>query len=139
MNLIFGVKNIRSRNKRYLQKQIRKVVIIYSDVSDIASGAYTVEVNEKIYHQMWSEGECTMSSTWREMKAIEQALISFQSFLKDVDIKWFTDNQNCVKILKCGSMKPHLQVIAFNIFSVCVKNGIIMDIQWIPRIYERKS
>ena len=90
--------NIRARNKRYLQKHIRKVVIIYSDASDIAAGTYTVEVNEKIYHQIWSEGECIMSSTWREMKAIEQALMSFQSFLKDVDIKWFTDNQNCVNL-----------------------------------------
>jgi hypothetical protein len=47
-------------------------VVIYSDASDIAAGACTVELKSKIFHKMWNSVEKVQSSTWREMKAIHQ-------------------------------------------------------------------
>jgi hypothetical protein len=58
---------------------------------------------------MWSENEKSKSSTWKEMKAIEQALITFKEVNKYKNIKWYTDNQNCVKIVRSGS-RMHLQL-----------------------------
>ena len=58
---------------------------------------------------MWKEHEASKSSTWRELRAIEQTLISFQDDFTAKTLKWFTDNQACVKIVQSGSMKSELQ------------------------------
>jgi hypothetical protein len=51
---------------------------------------------------MWNSVEKDQSSTWREMKSIELALSSFKDQFQGKTIKWFTNNQNCVKIVKSG-------------------------------------
>ena len=50
---------------------------MFSDASDIAAGAFTVENNEKVFYKAWSKHECAQSSTWRELKAIQLALESY--------------------------------------------------------------
>lgn len=52
-------------------------VSVFSDASNVAVGAYTVVVEVKIVHHTWSKSESLMSSTWRELKAIDLALIYF--------------------------------------------------------------
>jgi tRNA(Arg) A34 adenosine deaminase TadA len=71
-------------------------VIIFSDASSVACGAYAVELDKKVIHQMWDNTEACKSSTWREMKAIEQALKALQNCLKGKTVKWLTDDQNCI-------------------------------------------
>ena len=88
---------------------------------------------------MWKEHEALKSSMWREMRAIEQALFSFKTKLSGKSIKWFTDNQNCVKIFESGSMKLELQELAFGIFEFCKKHNISVNIQWIPREENEKA
>ena len=83
---------------------------------------------------MWNDSETLKSSTWREMKAIEQALLSCRNVFEGKTLKWFTNNQNLVKIVKSGSMKFELQTIAKSIFSVCSQRGISIDVQWIIQI-----
>ena len=39
-------------------------------------------------------------------------------------VKWFTDNQNVVRIVRAGSKKLHLQSIALSIFEMCCKHSI---------------
>lgn len=73
-----------------------------------------------------------MSSTWRELKAIDFALESFASYFVGKRLLWHTDNQNCVKIVQKGSTKIHLQALALSIYSNCVKNFISFNIVWIP-------
>ena len=68
---------------------------------------------------MWNELERCKSSTWREMRAIEQALLSFSTLFMGKSLKWFTDNQNCVRIVQAGSMKEDLQNLAYSIFCIC--------------------
>jgi hypothetical protein len=67
------------------------------------------------------------SSTWRELKAMELALYSFQHVFSGKSLNWYTDNQNCVKIVEAGSMKKNLQAIATSIFSICLINGISIE------------
>ena len=88
---------------------------------------------------MWNSVEKVQSSTWCEMKAIELALSSFKEKFQGKRIKWFTDNQNCVKIVKSGSMKLELQKLARSIYSTCVTKSIYIDIQWIPRSENEKA
>ena len=99
-------------------------VVIYSDASDIAAGACTVELKSKKFHKLWNSVEKVQSSTWREMKDIELALSSFKDQFQDKTIKWFTYNLNCVKIVKSGSMKLELQKLARSIYSTCATNSI---------------
>ena len=82
---------------------------------------------------MWTTDEALESSTRRELKAIELALCSFQHVFSGKSLNWYTDNQNCGKIVEAGSMKENLQAIAMSILSICLINGISIDIQWIPR------
>ena len=82
-------------------------VVIYSDASNVAAGAYTVQVESKLFHKMWFVNERAESSTWRELKAIDLALSCFKNSFQCKTIKWFTDSQNCVNIVNAGSMKEN--------------------------------
>jgi hypothetical protein len=72
--------NIIKINCRRLGNYNKSSVIIYSDVINIAAGAYTVELENRIFHMMWTSVEMIQSSTWRELNAIELALLSFKTF-----------------------------------------------------------
>ena len=48
-------------------------------------------------------------------------------------MRWFTDNQNVVQILKVGSCKSRLQVEALKVFKACVANNIRLEPKGIPR------
>ena len=137
--LNFWLEGIQRENERFLQSVKQKNVIVYSDASNVASSAYTVEVNSKVFHLMWREHEKKMSSTWRELKAIELALASFAKELQSMTVKWFTDNQNCAKIVHSGSMKHELQVLSYSIFRMCIQNKISLDVQWVPRTENDKA
>ena len=81
----------------------------------------------------WSPTERTKSATWRELKTVELALISFAPSLHGTQIAWFTDNANVVSIVHSGSKVPELQDLALRIFHVCVSFGISLELKWIPR------
>ena len=95
--LLFWSNNIRSYNIRLLQKIEKTHISVYSDASDRACGAYTVGIDDRIFHSMWSESESKLSSTRRELKAIEQALLTFtdemQSKLCENCPKWWFGNR----------------------------------------------
>ena len=86
--LLFWRDNVRNINFRLLANYSPPIVIVYYYASNIACGAYSVEDMNNIFHKMWSEKEKSKSSTWREMKAIEQALITFNEVYKYKNIKW---------------------------------------------------
>ena len=119
--LKFWLENVTMINYRNLGHYSKSSVVIYSDASNIAAGAYTVELENKIFHKMWTCSETVQSSTCRELKAIELALFSFKNSFTGKTIKWFTDNQNCVKIVNSGSMKENLHIVAKSIFHFAFK------------------
>ena len=105
---------------------------IYSDASDHACAAF-VRNQEVVFHQNWSESKRFKSSTWRELKTVSLAITSSSDTLHDQNIAWFTDNQNFVSIVHKGSKIKELQTLALKIFSFCLKNGISLEMKWIPR------
>jgi len=88
---------------------------------------------------MWSECESSNSSTWKELTAVKHILLSMVNILKDIRIKWFTDNQNVVGIVAKGSMKLELQDIALCIFDNCVQYNISIDVEWVARTNNDKA
>ena len=136
----FWKNNVVNLNNRKLAPYKPQQILVFSDASDLACGAYSVEVDDKVFHKMWNDCERVKSSTWRELRAIEQALISFGNAFTGSSLKWFTDNQNCVRIIQAGSMKDDLQELAFSIFSICRKFKIFsLEVQWIPRTENAKA
>jgi hypothetical protein len=76
--LCFWQSNINAINCKILSTYDKSSIIIYSDASNVAAAACTVEIDRKNFHKMWTTDEALESSTWRELKAIELALYSFQ-------------------------------------------------------------
>ena len=92
-----------------------------------------LEIGPQVANGQWSASEVILSSTWRELKAVDMVLRSFVDKLGGHIIKWYTDNQNVVRIVQCGSRKPHLQDGAMSIYQLCMSNGIKLEMAWIPR------
>ena len=105
----------------------------YSDASSSGYGGYIVEHGNPVANGQWSSEEASQSSTCRELRAVQCVLESFQGKLQDERKRWFTDNQNVVRIIQHGSGKPALQVEALAIFSICVSNRIRMEPEWVSR------
>ena len=81
--------------------------------------AMVVELGPEVWHGQWSQAESQLSSTWRELRAVYLVLKSFAEKLGGHTVKWLTDNQGEVFIIRSGSKKEHLQDGALAIFELC--------------------
>ena len=88
---------------------------------------------------MFTEAERQESSTYRELLAVQFVLSSFSSFLPNSRVKRFTDSQGAARIVQVSSMNFNLHKLASDIFSLCFKVGIYLDIQWVPRSLNEKA
>ena len=43
------------------------------------------------------------------------------------------------RIVDCGSRRQHLQLVALDIFGMCFRYGIHLDMEWIPRSLNKKA
>ena len=109
------------------------VRIVYSDASNIGFGGYIVEHSLHVAQGNWLEHEAKQSSTWRELVAVGRVLQAIDRKLVNMRVRWFTDNQNVVRILQVGSAKLHLQSEALTVFGLCLANNIRLEPEWIPR------
>ena len=125
--------NLENANIRYCFSNSLPNCFVYSDASGTGCGAHMALNHEFVCHNMWTEEESGKSSTWRELYAIEFALESFCTVLKNSHVKWFTDSQAAAKIVEVGSMRTDLHTLALRIFEICIKHKILLDIQWVPR------
>ena len=131
--LQFWVGQIMNFNGQHIWPRPSAVRVVYSDASSIGYGGYVVEHGNLVANGHWSASDAKQSSTWRELKAVRLVLESFQSKLENERVRWFSDNQNVVRIVLHGSRVPALQVEALAIFAVCVTNHIHIEPEWIPR------
>ena len=131
--LHFWLSEITKFNGRHIWPKPSAVRVAYSDASATGYGGYLVEHGNLVTNGQWSPDEVAQSSTWRELRAVKKVLESFQSKLKNERIRWFTDNQNVVRIVQYGSSKPSLQAEALDIFSICVQYNLRLEPEWIPQ------
>ena len=61
-----------------------------------------MELGKAVAHSMWSESEARLSSTWRELKAMDQVLRSFAP-----NLQGHKDNQSVKFIVMHGSKGLH--------------------------------
>ena len=72
--------------------------------SDTGCGRYRVEHSVHVAEGIWSPEEARQNSTWRELVAVSRVLDSIASKLCNMRVKWFSDNQNVVRILSGGQL-----------------------------------
>ena len=132
--LSFWAKNVDDLNKKcFLNEKPPQVLnIIESDASNSGLGCLLNEDEAKAL-RLFSEREREQHSTFRELKAVEYALESFLPKIRHSKVKILVDNQAAARIIDVGSMKSDIHQIAMSIFFICIKNGITLETQWIPR------
>ena len=109
------------------------VRVVYSDASDTGYGGYTVEHGPYVAQGQWTQEQAEQSSTWRELKAVGMVLESLGNKLANSRVRWFTDNQNVVRILEVGSRKLDLQQEVVRVFNLMLQYQIRIEPSWIPR------
>lgn len=131
--LRFWLAQIDNVNCRPLTEYKPTQTIVYSDASQSGCGAFIVESNVSVFHDTWSNEDARGSSTYREIKAVRLALRAYGQLLANSSVKWFSDSQTCVHVVKVGSTNLELQNEALSIMSLCTRHNIDLDIQWVPR------
>ena len=114
-------------------------MILYSDASDSGFGGFILQVDNSTVHGQWSDLESRKSSSWRELKAVHNVLLSLKHKLNGKSIKWFTDCQNVVSIVLKGSNVNELHQLALDIFWFCNHNDISLNIEWISRDFNKRA
>ena len=90
----------------------------YSDASATGCGSVITLNEDCVCHKLWEPSECSKSSTWRELAAIDFSLESFAPILEGSLVKWFTDSQTAARIIEVGSMELDLHRQWFLVFKV---------------------
>jgi hypothetical protein len=100
----FWKHNLTEVNGKQFASDLSCQSIVNSDARNTGYGGYVVETPTNIAHSMRSACESNNSSTWKEL-TVKHIILSMVNILKDIRIKWFTDNQNVVSIVAKGSMQ----------------------------------
>ncbi len=131
--LMFWHQNVRKLKPMSFSSNNEYSTIVYSDASNSAAASYILDMNstEMVYY--WSKLESEQSSTWREVKAIHVALLTYANMLEGNNVRWFTDCKNVESIARRGSMVPCLNGLALSIFQLCIQHNIKLKVEWIPR------
>ena len=129
----FWIEGLRQYNSQPIWYTPSAIRVVYTDASESGYGGYLVEHGCHVATGQWSEEDKVKSSTWRELMAVLRVLESFSTKLKSQRIRWFTDNQNVVRILQVGSKSPHLQEVAVRVLAVMIRHQIRIEPEWIPR------
>ena len=98
-----------------------------------------IEHSYDIAQGQWFAQEAKQSSTRRELRAVHTVLESLTTKLQNCRVRWFTDNQNVVRILTTRSRKPALQLEALAFFRMSVLSFIRIEPEWIPRTKNQQT
>jgi len=132
-------KQIDHVNGREIWHSPSAVRVVYSDASDTGYGGFSVENGCYVAYGAWRAEERSKSSTWRELRAVRMVLESLLPKLKNERIRWFSDNQNVVRILEVGSKNPPLQREALAVFSMAARSLIRIEPEWIPCAHNQQA
>ena len=130
----FWISGLRNFNSQPIWHRPSAVRIVYSDASDTGYGGYMVEHGPHVAHGQWTQEEAKLSSTLRELKAVRLVLESVADKLQGARVRWFTDNQNVVRILEVGSRKYDLQEEVVRVFNLTLQYQIHLEPSWVPRV-----
>ena len=79
--LTFWATSLENYNAQPIWHSPSAVRVVYSDASDTGYGGFVMEHGACISHGQWTVEEASRSSTWRELAAVQQVLLSVASKL----------------------------------------------------------
>ncbi|VDI46193.1 Hypothetical predicted protein [Mytilus galloprovincialis] len=105
------------------------------DSSDVQMNSSLITPRNSLHTVVgsWADHERIKSSTWRELEAVNRTVKSSLHLLKNQTLQINTDNKNVTSIVKNGSRKTDLQVLACELHTLCFENSCKITTQWIPR------
>ena len=131
--LSFWKSNLKSLNGiPFWKSDSTPVKVVYTDASRSGCGPH-VNFDNHVFQTNWTEAESSKSSTWRELAAVYLALTTYVDQVKNNNVTLYTDNQNVVSIIECGSKVRELQDLALDIFVLCNTNQVCLCPLWLPR------
>ena len=96
---------------------------MFSDASEFQLAGARIEDGEVSWDTRFKialrEDERKTSSTYRELRGIEEGLRSQGEKLRGMKVRWGCDNWAAGKIVKWGSMKPDCHEVAVRIEETC--------------------
>ena len=96
--------------------------VLFTDASSFVGAGVLLHSQNQVAHCMFNQHDKLQSSTYRELKALQFALVAFSHFLAGKFVKVYSDNQNVVRITSKGRTVKSLQIIARQILiSVLLK------------------
>ena len=112
-------------------------VSMFSDASDFQLAGAQIEDGEVSWDTRFKialrEEEKKTSSTYRELRGIEEGLRSQGEKLRGMTVRWGCDNWAAGKIVKWGSMKSDCHEIAVRIEEVCLGLQVKLETFWLSR------
>ena len=137
----FWEQRLRSLNGYRMRKEdrVRQCASreMFSDASDFFMAGAEFEglfrKEETSYQTCFGEEERAASSTFRELRAIEEGLEVRGRDLRGSLVRWGCDNWATGVILRVGSMKPHCHEVALRIAELTRRWEIELDPFWISR------
>jgi hypothetical protein len=103
--------------------------------TDASQTGWGATCREKLARGTWTAPESHRSSNWWELQAVLLALHTFLPDLKGQSVRLLSENATTVTYVNClGGTHRHLDLVARESLSLCVKNGITLRAIHIPGV-----
>ena len=137
----FWVKNLRELNGQRIRReagvQVLQPRMLYSDAGGHMAGGCMIVNKEvmpdSVFQVNLAEDEVGKSSTYRELRGIEEGFKALGSWIKGRSVRWHCDNWSACKIVEYGSMKPDCHVVAKRINALIRELDVNFEIAWLSR------
>jgi hypothetical protein len=139
--LRFWRENLRALNGQKIRRragvQVVQPKMLYSDAGGNMAGGCMI-VNKKVcedtvFKVNLSEEEVFMSSTYRELRGIEEGMKALAGRIEGKGIRWHCDNWSACKIVEFGSMKADCHTVAKRINDLIRWLDVNFEIVWLSR------
>ena len=137
----YWVQNLRELNGQKIRRQAGVQVVqprmMYSDAGGhMAGGCMMVNKrarSDSVFQVNLTEEEVAKSSTYRELRGIEEGFKALGGWMEGRSMRWHCDSWSACKIVEFGSMKPDCHVVAKRINGLIRELNVDFEIAWLSR------
>ena len=139
--LRFWMRNMRGLNGHRMRKEDKvwhvNTVEMFSDAGEYFLGGAEFEGLERVrdseFKAYLDEGEQGKSSTYRELRGIEEGLKARGETLRGCLVRWGCDNFAAGQIVRLGSMKAECHEVALRIWDLVKRFELVLETFWVSR------
>ena len=133
--LLFWLDYLPHNNGMPILTPVAAAAVSFSDASGVGIASIITPCPSQeaiVVHRELTKAEQPRSSTYRELVAVYHGLEQAKHLLRNQALRWNTDSQNIVSIIRKGSMEPDLLALAIQIFQITKAYNITLSMTWIP-------